>query len=173
MSNDVVWCENNIREEDVLIIKEPLSQELQLAVASLCNHSIVSSGELSFWTAFIKPNGISIQPKGMWSKFGKVVQDPCNDIERGKIMNTNLTDCVLPPPRTWFREFPSSYMNAVIRQKHLYIAVDSTPLPKWISTEVHEPIDFCNTTGFLTIQGKVFCYCQKECFICHISITLI
>ncbi len=74
-SDDIKWCKENIKKENVFYVDEKLEDYQQLWLMSLCEHNIISNSSFSWWGSYLNKNEnkIVIAPK-MW--FGK---DSCND----------------------------------------------------------------------------------------------
>ena len=102
LSDDIEWCYQHLKDKDTFFSRSLTSDThssvaIDMALASHCNHSIISFGTFSFWTAFLKPSGITVHPKGFWemselatSKLKWIaLPDPCL-IETGK----NISVCM-------------------------------------------------------------------------------
>ena len=61
LSDDPVWCMNNIHLTDVVFSTGHLPL-VDMAIASLCEHSIITVGSFGWWAAWFA-NGITITPK--------------------------------------------------------------------------------------------------------------
>ncbi|XP_067652747.1 galactoside alpha-(1,2)-fucosyltransferase 2-like [Haliotis asinina] len=53
VSDDIKWCEENIKGEDVHILKKNNSPEVDMAILTLCNHTIITSGSFGWWSAWL------------------------------------------------------------------------------------------------------------------------
>ncbi|KAK6184892.1 hypothetical protein SNE40_007251 [Patella caerulea] len=51
VSDDVKWCEANIKSKDLSIMG--VSREVDLAILSLCDHNIVTTGSFGWWGAWL------------------------------------------------------------------------------------------------------------------------
>ena len=107
LSDDMEWCYRNLKSDDVILTRKTQSLttrsvEHDMAVGAHCNHSIISFGTFSFWTAFLKyQKGIVIHPKGFWEMEELsstnlswiALPDPCQTTVEGKIVADNRTEC--------------------------------------------------------------------------------
>ncbi len=121
LSDDILWCQQNLDDIDVFFTRSPDSAagdhfSEDMSIAAHCNHSVISYGTFSFWSAFLKPNGITVHPKGYW-EMKKVppqdksawigIEDPCKAIN---VTNINVEDCkgnainVKKNPGHWLRK---------------------------------------------------------------------
>ena len=53
---------------------------LDMAILSKCNHSIISHGTYSFWSAYLKPKGQTLYVNGDYDKSRSIINED-NDIE--------------------------------------------------------------------------------------------
>ena len=106
ISDDVAWCLKNLKGENVFISRglNTTSSSFivhDIALAAHCNHSIISYGTFSFWTAFLKLFGITIHPQGFWdmpnlsTKHTQWISqsDPCQSMSDGKVTLFNTSKC--------------------------------------------------------------------------------
>ncbi len=109
LSDDIEWCHRNLADQDVYFSRSLSSTnsatvEQDMALAGHCNHSIISFGTFSFWTAYLKPKGITIHPEGFWDLkllpgieadgiTWKSLPDPCQIVIDVKVSIANLTKC--------------------------------------------------------------------------------
>ena len=67
-SDDQKWCQNNLQGKDVHFINRHLPQDVDpsfsiaadFAILAQCHHSIISYGLFGFWSAYLKPTGITL-----------------------------------------------------------------------------------------------------------------
>ena len=65
-SDDQTWVQDNFRGPDFAYTSSPELNShpqqvfLDMAILSRCNHSIISYGTYSFWTAYLKPRGVHL-----------------------------------------------------------------------------------------------------------------
>jgi len=61
LSDDPAWCKKHIKAIDIVfsVGQEPI---VDMAIASLCNHAIITLGSFGWWAAWFA-NGITITPK--------------------------------------------------------------------------------------------------------------
>ena len=68
ITDDIKWCQNNLPDrKDLLLVSDPdmsMTDSIghDLAIMSLCQHSIVSRGTFSRWAKFLA-QGKSISPR--------------------------------------------------------------------------------------------------------------
>lgn len=51
-SEDMAWCKSNLNKQNVAFIIHKNPPEIDMAILSNCNHSIISSGSYGWWTAW-------------------------------------------------------------------------------------------------------------------------
>nr|XP_022338996.1 galactoside 2-alpha-L-fucosyltransferase 2-like isoform X2 [Crassostrea virginica]XP_022338997.1 galactoside 2-alpha-L-fucosyltransferase 2-like isoform X2 [Crassostrea virginica] len=62
-SDDLKWCKENIKDDDVVFIPPGSAPEMDIAILTNCNHTIVTVGSYGWWTAWLV-NGKTIYYKG-------------------------------------------------------------------------------------------------------------
>jgi len=62
-SDDMKWCRKNILATNIVYIEGP-SRVINLAVASLCDHAIVTQGSFGQWIAWFT-NGVTLRPQNI------------------------------------------------------------------------------------------------------------
>jgi len=62
-SDDIIWCRKNILASNLVYI-EGHSRTIDLAVASLCYHAIVTQGSFGQWIAWYI-NGVTVRPRDL------------------------------------------------------------------------------------------------------------
>merc|ERR1712018_724568 len=68
-SDDRKWCQEMFEKETDVIMTQRLHRpDLDLAILSQCNHTIISFGTFSFWSAFLKPEGEVVVADGYASQ---------------------------------------------------------------------------------------------------------
>ncbi|XP_071092254.1 galactoside alpha-(1,2)-fucosyltransferase 2-like isoform X1 [Haliotis cracherodii] len=53
VSDDITWCDENIKGEDVHILRKNNSPEVDMAILTLCNHTVITSGSFGWWSAWL------------------------------------------------------------------------------------------------------------------------
>ncbi|KAH9513719.1 hypothetical protein Btru_041922 [Bulinus truncatus] len=61
-SDDLKWCEQNLKDEDVAIVP-PANASVHFALMASCDHVIISGGTFGWWTGWLS-KGIKIYYKG-------------------------------------------------------------------------------------------------------------
>ncbi|ESO93482.1 hypothetical protein LOTGIDRAFT_161584 [Lottia gigantea] len=51
--DDINWCQAYIKDHDVVIVDDDVSPESQLAMLSICDHSIITVSTLGYWGAWL------------------------------------------------------------------------------------------------------------------------
>lgn len=62
-SDDLKWCKENMKDEDIVFIPPGNSPEMDIAILTNCNHTVVTVGSYGWWTAWLI-NGKTIYYKG-------------------------------------------------------------------------------------------------------------
>ena len=62
-SDDLNWCRENLKEADIVFIPPGSSPEMDVAILTNCNHTVVTVGTYGWWTAWLI-NGKTIYYKG-------------------------------------------------------------------------------------------------------------
>ncbi|XP_048731279.1 galactoside alpha-(1,2)-fucosyltransferase 2-like isoform X2 [Ostrea edulis] len=62
-SDDLKWCKENLKEDDTVFIPPGSSPEMDVAILTNCNHTVVTVGSYGWWTAWLI-NGKTIYYKG-------------------------------------------------------------------------------------------------------------
>lgn len=62
-SDDLKWCKENMKDEDTVFIPPGNSPEMDIAILTNCNHTVVTVGSYGWWTAWLI-NGKTIYYKG-------------------------------------------------------------------------------------------------------------
>ncbi|XP_076112352.1 galactoside 2-alpha-L-fucosyltransferase Sec1-like isoform X1 [Mytilus galloprovincialis] len=52
-SDDIAWCKNHFNESNIAFINKKNSPEIDMAIMSHCNHTIVTTGSYGWWTAWL------------------------------------------------------------------------------------------------------------------------
>jgi len=63
LSDDIEWCRTHIRATDI-VYSSGHSPVVDLAIASLCDHAIITVGSFGWWAAWFA-NGITITQNGL------------------------------------------------------------------------------------------------------------
>ena len=58
LSDDIPWCRQNVRGKDVVYSNN--SPSVDLAIASLCDHAIITVGTFGLWVAWFA-DGITVR----------------------------------------------------------------------------------------------------------------
>lgn len=86
-SDDINWCKENIKKENVFYINNEVKLEdyQELWLMSLCDHNIISNSSFSWWGSYLNKNEnkIIVAPK-IW--FGKDSGNDTKDIYREEII---------------------------------------------------------------------------------------
>lgn len=76
-SNDIIWCEENLRTENSLFVNwnQGVDSYLDMQLMSLCKHHIIANSSFSWWGAWLNssPTKIVISPS-------KWINDPAIDV---------------------------------------------------------------------------------------------
>jgi hypothetical protein len=77
-SDDIEWCKNNIKSENIIYIQDE-KDYIEIYLMSLCDNNIISNSSFSWWGAWLNrnENKIVIGPK-IW--FGSEIQHNTSDI---------------------------------------------------------------------------------------------
>ena len=122
VSNDMVWCKNNLNDTDVEFVEHENGFESVLfnsngrrildkheiddvlydfAIMAHCTHSILSLGTFGFWAAFLKPKGIHIYSneyamyENLRTEDKQLIKmvDPCIKIQDNKWIKNKNGSC--------------------------------------------------------------------------------
>ncbi|XP_052061787.1 galactoside 2-alpha-L-fucosyltransferase SEC1-like isoform X2 [Mytilus californianus] len=52
-SDDISWCKNHFNKSNIAFINKKNSAEVDMAILSHCNHTIVTTGSYGWWTAWL------------------------------------------------------------------------------------------------------------------------
>ncbi|XP_063441238.1 galactoside 2-alpha-L-fucosyltransferase Sec1-like isoform X1 [Mytilus trossulus] len=52
-SDDIAWCKNHFNESNIAFINKKNTPEVDMAIMSHCNHTIVTTGSYGWWTAWL------------------------------------------------------------------------------------------------------------------------
>ena len=63
LSDDIRWCQENIRGRGDVVYSTGNAPVVDWAIASLCDHAIITIGTFGFWVAWFA-DGITITPRG-------------------------------------------------------------------------------------------------------------
>ncbi len=162
MCEEIDWCQKMLDYDDVVYLDtKQISDPVILAVASQCNNSLLSQGDLSLWTALLKKDSERhVYPKGLYTGFkqaDKAIEDECHNVTKGMVLESNVKECIQPFVHWTVSRQPDVNVSddflATLPRNHLYSLSKDSQQPPWFRFIDRQPIDFCKEVGFMTIQG--------------------
>ena len=59
-TDDIEWSKNNLKSSDIIVYSKLKKEEVNLAIMSLCDHVIMSTGSFSWWAGWFARGSSSI-----------------------------------------------------------------------------------------------------------------